>query len=167
MIFYPDKFKKKVLPKSFFDEELLTKKNLTLKQKAMQALILATDLDEKDLSKTILNVTKIYQNRIDDLSEEGIPKTKASIIAKDGEKLLRQRVESLVVFSQVQKIKGENEGQYYRWLPSGAINPDPQHQLLYGQTFLVGEGDDEGNMPGERYGCQCGMEILTVNEKDA
>lgn len=167
MIFYPDKFKKKVLPKGFFDKNLLTKKNLTLKQNAMQALILATDVDEEELSSTILKVTKIYQNRIDDLSEEGIPKAKASLIAKDGEKLLQQRIESLIVFAEVQKIKNENDGEYYRWLPSGAINPDPEHQLLYGQTFLVGEGDNDGNMPGERYGCQCGMEILSAGKKDS
>lgn len=167
MIFYPDKFKKKVLPKGFFDKNFLTKKNLTLKQNAIQALILSTDVDKKQLSSTILKVTKVYQGRIDDLTDGGVPKAKASLIAKDGEKLLRQRIESLVVFSEVQKIKNENDGEYYRWLPSGAINPDPEHQLLYGQTFLVGEGDNEGNMPGERYGCQCGIEILSSGKKDS
>lgn len=165
MIFFPDKFKKKVLPKGFFDRDLLTKKNLTLKQNATQALILATDINKKDLTATVLKVRKVYENKIDDLTDDGVPKAKAALIAKHGEKLLRQRIESLVVFAEIQRIKEENEGEKYRWLPSGAEEPDPQHQLLYGKIFNVGEGDDEGNMPGERYGCQCGMEILTSKEK--
>lgn len=163
--FYPDKFKKKVLPKGFFREDLLTKKDFSLKKKAMQALILATDVAQKDLSATVLGVAKIYQNKVDDLTDEGLPKTKAALLAKHGEKLLRQRIESLVVFSAVQKIKEDNKGGLYKWLPSGAENPDPQHQLLYGKIFQIGEGDDEGNMPGERGGCECGIEILTTEEK--
>ena len=50
--------------------------------------------------------------------------------------------------------------EFYRWMPSDAKNPDPEHQLLYGKIFRVGEGDKEGNMPGERYGCRCGIEWL-------
>jgi uncharacterized protein YunC (DUF1805 family) len=42
--------------------------------------------------------------------------------------------------------------------------PDSQHQLLYGKKFKVGTGDKEGNMPGERWGCMCGMKILDVDE---
>jgi len=164
MIFYPDKFKKKVLPKGFFDDDLLTKQNLTLKNKATQALILATNVAQKDLSATIAGVVQIYQNKIDDLTDEGLPRARAALLAKGNEALLRQRIENLVVYSEVQKIKEENQGEYYRWLPSGAEEPDPEHQLLYGQIFLVGEGDEEGNMPAERYGCQCGMEILTTKE---
>jgi len=162
MIFYPDKFKKKVLPKGFFSKDLLTKQNLTLKQKATQALILSTNVEAKDLSATVAGVVKVYQNKIDDLRDEGLPKARAALLAKGNEALLRQRIENLVVYSEVQKIKEENEGEKYRWLPSGADEPDPQHQLLYGKIFDVGEGDDEGNMPGERYGCDCGMEILTT-----
>lgn len=164
MIFYPDKFKKKVLPKGFFDQDLLTKQSLTLKKKATQALILATNVAAKDLSTTVAGVVTVYQNKIDDLTDEGLPRARAALLAKGNEALLRQRIENLVVYSEVQRLKEENQGEYYRWLPSGAENPDPEHQLLYGQTFLVGEGDSEGNMPAERYGCQCGMEILTTKE---
>lgn len=165
MIFYPDQYKKKVLPKGFFSQDLLTKKNLTLKQNAMQALLISTEVDKKDLSATVAGVVDIYQKKIDDLTDEGLPKSKASILAKGKEALLRQRIENLVVYGAVQKIKKDNEGKFYKWLPSGADNPDPQHQLLYGKIFPVGEGDGEGNMPAERYGCQCGMEILNSEEK--
>lgn len=165
MIFYPDKFKKKVLPKGFFDQDLLTKQNLTLKKKATQALILATNVAAKDLSATVAKVISVYEKKIDDLTDEGLPRARAALFAKGNEALLRQRIENLVVYSEVQRLKEENQGQYYKWLPSGADEPDPEHQLLYGGTFLVGEGDEEGNMPGERYGCDCGIEILTTKEK--
>jgi hypothetical protein len=156
--FYPDKFKKKVLPKGFFKQNLLTK-DFSLKKKAMQGLILA-NVGQEQLQETVLKVVNIYQNKVDDLLDEGLPKAKARLFAKNSEKLLQQRIESLVVYSEVLKIKEESKGKYYKWLPSGASDPDPEHQLLYGKTFLVGEGDDNGNMPGERFGCQCGMEIL-------
>jgi len=161
-VFYPDKFKKKVLPKGFFSDNLLNKE-FSLKKKAMQALILA-NVNKKDLQNTVLKVAKVYENKIDSLEDDGLPRTRATLLAKHGEKLLRQRIESLVVYSEIQRIKENNEGKYYRWLPSGAEDPDPEHQLLYGDIFLMGEGDSDGNMPGERYGCQCGMEILSNDE---
>lgn len=164
VVFYPDKFKKKVLPKGFFNDNLLDK-DFSLKKKAMQALILA-NINKKDLTKTVLKVAKVYENKVDSLEDEGLPRTRATLLAKHGEKLLRQRIESLVVYSEIQRLKEDNEGEYYIWLPSGAEDPDPQHQLLYGKKFLVGEGDGDGNMPGERYGCQCGMEILN-NKKNS
>lgn len=161
-IFRPDDFKKKVLPRGFLSENLL-KNGMTLKKKAMQALIFA-NVGEDQLQKTVLKVANLYENKVDNLLANGIPKTKANILAKNGEKLLRQRIESLVIYSEVQKIKKDNKGKYYEWLPSGADEPSPQHQLLYGKTFLMGEGDNEGNIPGERYGCDCGMKILTNKE---
>lgn len=164
MIFYPDKFKKKVLPKGFFDKDLMTKKNLSLKKNAVQALILSTSVSKKDVQETVLKVATIYTNKVDNLLEDGLPRAKAELLAKGDEALLKQRIENLVVYAEVQRLKEENQGEKYRWLPSGAENPDPQHQLLYGKIFNVGEGDEEGNMPAERYGCQCGMEILTTKE---
>lgn len=155
-----DKILKKALPDGFFDDDLLTKKNLSLKKNAMQALILGTQASKRDINKTVAGVVEIYQNKIDDLTDEGLPKAKASLIAKDKEKLLQQRITSLVLYSEVQAIKKDNEGEKYRWLPSTSETPDPEHQLLYGKIFDVGEGDKEGNMPMERWGCNCGMEIV-------
>ena len=65
---------------------------------------------------------------------------------------------------RIQDLKAQHKGEFYRWMPSSAENPDPQHGLLYGKIFRVGEGDKEGNMPGERYGCQCGIEWLGEEE---
>ena len=80
------------------------------------------------------------------------------------EVLLKDRIENLVLWNEVQNLKKEHEGQFYRWLPSSSKIPDPEHQLLYGKIFKVGEGDKEGNMPSERYGCKCGIQFLTAKE---
>lgn len=164
MVIYPKDILKK-LPKNFFDKNLLTKKNLSLKQKAMQALLIATSYSKKEINSSVAKVANFYQKKIDDLSDEGLPKAKASVIATNSEKLLRQRIEGLVLFDEIQQIKSENEGEKYRWLPSSSDTPDPEHQLLYGKVFNVGEGDNEGNMPMERYGCNCGIEILNATKK--
>jgi hypothetical protein len=156
----PDKILKKALPKGFFDSDLLTKKNLSLKKKAMQALILGTQASEREINHTVARVAATYQNKIDNLREDGLPKAKASLIAKDGEKLLQQRITSLVLYAEVQSIKKDNEGDEYIWIASSSETPDPEHQLLYGKRFPVGEGDKDGNMPMERWGCNCGMEIV-------
>ena len=162
---FPETILKKSLPKDFFDGDLLKKKNLTLKQNAMQALILATSFSKREINSTVAKVADIYQRKIDDLSDEGIPKAKASVIAKSGEKLLKQRIAGLVIFDAVQNIKAENEDDFYEWLPSSSDTPDPEHQLLYGQIKKVGEGDKEGNMPMERYGCNCGLRIIKATKK--
>lgn len=80
------------------------------------------------------------------------------------EKLLKQRLQGLVLYNEVERQKEEHAGEYYRWLPSESKVPDPEHQLLYGKIFKVGEGDKNGNMPCERYGCKCGIEWLTPDE---
>ena len=162
---FPETILKKSLPKDFFDGDLLKKKNLTLKQNAMQALILATSFSKREINSTVAKVADIYQRKIDDLSDEGIPKAKASVIAKSGEKLLKQRIAGLVIYDAVQQIKAENEDDFYEWLPSSSDTPDPEHQLLYGTINKIGEGDKEGNMPMERFGCNCGMRIIKATKK--
>jgi hypothetical protein len=131
----------------------------------MQALILATTLSKREINKSVNKVVEIYENKIDELRDDGLPKVKASVLAVAGENLLKQRIAGIVVFDEVQQIKEENEGEKYRWLPSSSENPDPQHQLLYGKIFNVGEGDEDGNMPMERWGCNCGIEILSNKKK--
>jgi hypothetical protein len=161
---YPETILKNSLPKNFFEQNLLTK-DLTLKKRAMQALILATTLSKRDINKSVNKVVEIYENKIDELRDDGLPKVKASVLAVAGENLLKQRIAGIVVFDEVQQIKEENQGEKYRWLPSSSENPDPQHQLLYGKIFNVGEGDEDGNMPMERWGCNCGIEILSNKKK--
>ena len=74
-------------------------------------------------------------------------------------KLLVQRVQNEIVFQIHDGIKQTYGGEKAIWLPSSALDPRPEHQLLYGQEYIIGEGID-GLEPGDEYGCQCGMEIL-------
>ena len=92
------------------------------------------------------------------LKDEGFRKYKS--MALHDEKLLKNRIANLVIYEEMQHQKQEHKGQRYRWLPSSAKEPEPEHQLLYGKIFNYGEGDADGNMPAERYGCQCGIEWL-------
>lgn len=50
-----------------------------------------------------------------------------------------------------------------KWLPSSANEPDPFHALNYGKTMSLDQAIKKGL--GQRYGCQCGMEILNGSKK--
>ena len=159
--FLPDKFLKQAFPKGFWEKRLATENNLKIKKYVLQAIKKADIVSEVDLETTIDKVLKLYKKKFKEL-----PKVEFDEIVKS-QSLLKDRLQNLVVFNEVQKIKDVAKGKYYRWLPSNAENPDPEHQLLYGKIFAVGEGDKDGNMPGERYGCQCGMELIDVEDVEA
>ena len=146
--FYPEKYLEKVMPGGVVKNGLLYD-NLSIKQRYMRALYKAAGKEGKALQKTIADTVAYYAKR-----EEGI----------GNQALLSQRIENFLVWNKVQEEKQAHQGEFYRWLPSDAENPDPEHQLLYGQIFRAGEGDKEGNMPGERYGCRCGIEWLDEKE---
>lgn len=155
--FYPDRFLNKVLGPGFYRKKLLND-DLELKRTAVRGLLRARTIAGDDLDKSINGIIDFYQNKSEELKDLGEKAFKADAI--NGEALLKNRIGDIVVQAEVKEIKKENKGRRYEWLPSDAENPDPNHQLLYGQIFEVGEGDDEGNMPGERNGCRCGMRIL-------
>lgn len=79
----------------------------------------------------------------------------------DNPKQLIQRVQNNIVNQIAGEIKDAYRGEYYKWLPSDAAEPDPIHQLKYGKRYQVGKGE----MPGDRYGCRCGMFILVKETK--
>lgn len=106
------------------------------------------------IQRVALNALKVYKARFRD---KDISKTKALA----GKKLLVQRVQNAIVQSVSSEIKDKYSGEYYKWLPSDAVTPDPLHQLKYGKTFQIGKGE----MPGDRYGCRCGMQILVSDTK--
>lgn len=154
--YQPDKILKKIAPPRKI--ERLLKGDFSVKK---TALSFVDDIDFIDKSKVIdtaLKVVDSYQNRI---AKEGLDSGKsaskelASEI-KDDPKLLIQRVQNEVVFQMKEAIADKYSGEFYVWTPSSAETPDPEHQLNYGKTFQIGSGE----MPGDRYGCQCGMEIL-------
>ena len=161
--FYPDRFLKQVMPKSFYSQNLVDK-DFDLKKNALKAINRTRTITGRPIDTTVYNVLSQYEQKYKGLIADGESSTQAFNEAVNNSALLRQRIEQAVVYDEIQNLKTQHAGEFYRWLPSSAANPDPEHQLLYGKIFRVGEGDKNGNMPGERYGCQCGIEWLDSGE---
>lgn len=161
MIFNPVQYLKTLFGVGFFKGRLLNS-DLELKQLALQSILKATNLSKREVEATVYKVIDNYEEKMKKLKKEKVRAFKAK--ALNNEVLLKDRIENLVLWNEVQHLKEEHQGQYYRWLPSSSKIPDPEHQLLYGKIFKVGEGDKEGNMPSERYGCKCGIQFLTAKE---
>jgi hypothetical protein len=162
MIFNPNSYLKLVFGKDFFKGKILNSQ-LELKQLTLQSILKATNISKRDVDATVYKVADKYDEKMKRLKKEGVKAYKSE--ALNDEVLLKNRLENLVLWNEIQNIKEEHDGEYYRWLPSSAEEPDPEHQLLYGKIFKVGEGDKDGNMPSERYGCKCGLEILDEQAK--
>lgn len=137
--------------KLFSDRKIkaLLKKNISLKKAALNVVDKFDVLDKKDLTDVALKTIKGYKARI-----ALDPTAEADILANASQ--LIQRVQNEVIWQVKEGIKEQYEGEKYTWLPSDAEEPDPEHQLNYGKVFTIGDGE----MPGDRYGCRCGMEIL-------
>lgn len=100
-----------------------------------------------------MNASRFYKNRYkeNDLSRKEVLGDK---------KLLVSRVQNAILNEVSKEIKQTYRGEFYEWLPSEAENPDPDHEKNYGKIFQVGVGE----MPGERFGCKCGMRILVKED---
>ena len=155
--FDPADWLARVLPKNFEKSGLLSD-NLSIKQRYLKALVRATSLSGKEITQEVYKMVDFYEKKEAELKAAGVRAYKQE--ALNGQALLKQRIKNMLVFTEVQKQRQENKGKMYRWLPSSSDTPDPEHALLYGQLFREGKGDRHGNMPGERYGCQCGIEWL-------
>lgn len=143
----PSKIIKKLAPEKKIKQAL--KSNLSLKKTAFSFVDDFEILDKKDITRIALKTIKGYKERIKD-----DPSLKDEIL--DDPAQLVQRVQNEVIFQVATEIKSSYDGEFYTWLPSDADEPDPEHQLNYGKVFQVGDGE----MPGDRYGCRCGMEII-------
>ena len=153
IIYDPASLLKKIAPRAKVEKILSSR--VTVKKTALSFLTdvpenLTGVIDKKSVVNVALKVVKNYKSRIRDDRDQ-----KTEIL--DDPKLLIQRVQNEVIQQVSSAIKERYQGEFYRWLPSSANEPDPEHQLNYGQVFRIGDGE----MPGDRYGCQCGMEILT------
>lgn len=144
--YFPEKLLAKITPEAKI-EKLLSGK-VTLKKAALSFVDDIDFIDKSKVAEVALKTVKGYKKRI-----KADKDVKAEIL--DDPKQLIQRVQNEVVFQVAEGIKEEYSGDKYTWLPSEAEEPDPEHQLKYGKTFTVGVGE----MPGDRYGCRCGMEI--------
>ncbi len=149
MITYePDKLLAKIAPEKKIKK--LLRGNISLKRTALSFIDDIDFLSKKGIVKTALKVIKGYKNRIKD-----DPEIEQDIL--DDPKQLIQRVQNEVITQIASGIKETYDGHTYTWLPSDAEEPRPEHQLNYGMEFTIGEGE----MPGDEYGCRCGMEIKT------
>ena len=157
----PDRLLREVLGAGWKRKTLLNR-NFDLKREVKRAILKADIMSKRELDAMLEKVTDFYVQKAERLQAEGDRAFKKDAV--NNEKLLKQRVEMAVTYYEVDKEAKEHDGGFYRWLPSEAKEPEPEHALLYGKIFKVGEGDKEGNMPMQRYGCKCGIEWLSDEE---
>lgn len=143
----PSKLIKKIAPAKKIKK--LVSENATLKKTALSFVDDIDFLSKKSVAKVALKTIKSYKERIKEN-----PDIKDELLGEAAQ--LVQRVQNEVILQIADEIKTKYEGEFYVWLPSDADEPDPEHQLNYGETFQVGVGE----MPGDRFGCRCGMQIL-------
>lgn len=149
MITYdPSKLLKKIAPEKKIKSLLSSR--VSLKRTALSFVDDVDFIDKKSVARVALKTIKGYKLRIKDDPEA------KDAIKKDPAQLI-QRVQNEVILQISDEIRTSYEGELYIWLPSDANEPDPEHQLNYGKRFQIGDGEQ----PGDRIGCRCGMEILT------
>lgn len=145
--FEPSKILRKIAPPKKI-RKLLTS-GFNLKKSALSFVSDLDLVDKKSVARVALKTIKAYKERI-----KNDPDLKKEILADP--KQLIQRVQNEVIFQVGDELKTKYQGESYKWLPSDAEEPRPEHQLNYGKVFQIGDGE----MPGDAFGCRCGMEIL-------
>ena len=137
--------------------------NFKLNKAVIKMITSSGVVSKKKLTDVALKVLKEYKKKYSTLRDDDLSVKEAKNLAFNDKSNLVNRVKNLTAQEITKEIKDKYYGEKYIWLPSNAENPDPEHQLLYGQVFTVGVGE----MPQDRYGCQCGMELLVKeNELD-
>jgi len=149
IVYDPKQMLRQVAPDSKIKK--LVSKRLDFKRAALSFISDVPFIDKKQVLDVTLKTLKSYRERVAMEDAKGLEKE----LAQSPMQLI-QRVQNDVVFQVSQEIRSSYRGEKYEWLPSDAEEPDPEHQLKYGQVFTVGEGE----MPGDRFGCRCGMRIL-------
>lgn len=169
IVFDPKEFANKIAPPAKIKKML--KPDLTIKRTALsfanglaEAEDISVKLNKKKLADVALKTVRAYQEReakasVDAGFDRSAGAEEAAAIRKNPKQLI-QRVQNELIFQVHSKIKKQYAGQRARWLPSDSEEPRPEHQLNYGKTYIIGEGID-GVEPGDEYGCNCGVEILT------
>lgn len=152
--YLPDEMLRKIAPKKKVDK--LVSSKLTLNKAVLSFVDDLDFIDKKEVQDVALKTIKQYKAKYKQERDDGSSASQAFDDATNDNKLLINRVQSTIVYQVAQGIREKYRGEEYVWLPSDAQEPDPLHQLNYGKTFTIGEGE----MPGDRYGCQCGMRIL-------
>ena len=154
IVYLPARMLRRAAPKKMV-EKLVTQK-LNVNRAALTMLARSGVLSKTKIEKVALKVIRSYKKSYREELADGLGKADALDAAINDKVLMVQRVQNSIVHEIAQDIKEEYGGELYEWLPSDAEEPDPQHQLKYGERFRIGKGE----MPGDRYGCRCGMRIL-------
>lgn len=152
--YFPDDYLKKIVSRKQIENMINRRTGVDLKRAALNFVDGFDFIDKDKVAEVALKTLSDYEKRID---ENKISRRK--LLANP--KQLIQRVQNSIIWQISGAIETQYMGQAYEWLPSNAKDPDPLHQLNYGKIFIIGDGD----MPGKRYGCQCGMRILTDKER--
>lgn len=140
--------------------------NGSVNRSAIKALADMGVLPRKALESTAIKVIRQYKDKAEQLRAEGATRAEATEESVNDAKLMQARVQSAALYEQTRLIQKAYKGERYEWLPSTAANPREEHVANYYKIFILGEGDDNGDDPGDLYGCQCGMRIL-VDETPA
>jgi len=151
--------------KTLYKKKLITNlvtDNLTLNKAAVKTLANMNLLTEDKVTEIAIRVINGYKEKYKTLRDSGDPKSEAKAEALNDKVNMVREVENAALYEISNQIKYSYRGEYYIWLPSDAETPDPEHQLNYGKKFKI-NGVDE--MPGDRYGCHCGMQILVDETK--
>lgn len=152
--YYPNELLEKIAPDAKL--ERLATKRLTVNRLTLSMFDDVTFIDKSRIKDSALGAVNLYRNKFERLKEQGLGASEAFGEAVNDNRLMIERVKNSVVQQVAEQIKDTYEGEFYIWLPSDAEEPDPEHQLKYGQKFQIGDGE----MPGDRYGCRCGMQII-------
>ena len=158
IVYDPTKLLQRIAPEAKIKRML--KPDLTLKKAALSFVDAVDFIDKKAVTRVALKTIRGYQERAAKATvEDGFDKAAGDAVEsaiKASPKQLIQRVQNEMIFQIKEEIKDQYAGEQYEWLPSDAEEPDPEHQLKYGEVFTIGVGE----MPGDRIGCRCGMRIL-------
>lgn len=134
----------------------LVTEDLTINAAAVKTLTNMDILSSKKLTEIAIRVINGYKKKRKELLSRGLDKSDATADALNDKKNMVREVEQASLYQISKDIKYSYRGEFFIWLPSDAEAPDPEHQLNYGKTFQIGVDE----MPGDRYGCRCGMQIL-------
>lgn len=158
IVYEPNKLLKKIAPEKKIQR--LIKKDLSVNKAVLSMFSDIDFISKRDIFDVALKTSKQYKARYRSEKKSGQSNSAALSQTLNEKKMIINRVQNSVVYQIAEEIKAEYAGEYYIWLPSDADTPDPEHQLNYGKKFKVGEGEQ----PGDRYGCKCGMEILVKED---
>lgn len=148
---------KKVLKKMAPDKvvEKLVTKNLTVSKTAVTLLERSSILSKKELQRVALKVVKDYKKTYRDELAAGATKADALEDTLNKRRRMVQRIKNATVAEITTRVKQRYRGEWYTWLPSTAKSPDAKHRRKWNKRYRIGKGEQ----PGDRIGCQCGMEI--------